>query len=41
MPPYRTLIVEDYEEFRQLLHSLLQKDTKYVLVGEALRRTVG
>lgn len=35
MPPYRTLIVEDYQEFRQLLHSTLQKDSKCVVVGEA------
>ena len=35
MPPCRALIVEDYEEFRQLLHSLLQKDTECVVVGEA------
>jgi DNA-binding NarL/FixJ family response regulator len=32
----RTLIVEDYEEYRQFLRLTLQKETELVVIGEAL-----
>ena len=35
MPPCRALIVEDYEEFRQLLHLLLKENSRCLIVGEA------
>jgi DNA-binding NarL/FixJ family response regulator len=35
MPALRTLIVEDYQVFRQLLRSMLQDKTDCVVVGEA------
>jgi DNA-binding NarL/FixJ family response regulator len=35
MPALRTLIVEDYEPFRQLLGLTLQDETDCVVVGEA------
>jgi DNA-binding NarL/FixJ family response regulator len=36
MLAFRTLIVEDYEEYRQFLRLTLLKETKFVVVGEAL-----
>lgn len=36
MPPVRTLIVEDYEEFRNFLRLTLQKEAQYVVIGEAV-----
>jgi DNA-binding NarL/FixJ family response regulator len=35
MPALRTLIVEDYEAFRQRLRLVLQDETDCVVVGEA------
>jgi DNA-binding NarL/FixJ family response regulator len=35
MPAFRTLIAEDYEEFRQLLRRTLLEDPQYVIVAEA------
>lgn len=32
----RTLIVEDYEQYRQFLRLTLQKETEFVVIGEAL-----
>ena len=36
MPPVRTLIVEDYEEFRKFLRLTLQEKTQCVVIGEAV-----
>jgi DNA-binding NarL/FixJ family response regulator len=36
MLAFRTLIVEDYEEYRQFLRLTLQKETEFVVIGEAL-----
>ena len=36
MPPVRTLIVEDYEEFRNFLRLTLQKEAQCIVVGEAV-----
>ena len=36
MPALRTLIVEDYEEFRRFIRSKLQQKTECVIVGECL-----
>ena len=35
MPALRTLVVDDYEEIRNLLSSMLQNNTECVIVGEA------
>jgi DNA-binding NarL/FixJ family response regulator len=35
MPALRTLIVDDHEELRKLLRSMLQTKTECVIVGEA------
>jgi DNA-binding NarL/FixJ family response regulator len=35
MPPIRTLVVDDYEDLRKLLRSMLQEKTDCVIVGEA------
>jgi DNA-binding NarL/FixJ family response regulator len=36
MPPARALIVEDHAEFRSLLRSTLQKESRCILIGEAV-----
>ncbi|HET6178789.1 MAG TPA: response regulator transcription factor [Candidatus Sulfotelmatobacter sp.] len=36
MPPVRTLIVEDHEEFRNLLRLTLQKEVQCIVIGEAV-----
>jgi DNA-binding NarL/FixJ family response regulator len=36
MLAFRTLIVEDYEEYRQFHRLTLQKETEFVVIGEAL-----
>ena len=36
MAPVRTLIVEDYDEFRNFLRLTLQKAAQYVVIGEAV-----
>jgi len=35
MPPLRTLVVDDHEDLRKLLRSMLQAKTECVVVGEA------
>jgi DNA-binding NarL/FixJ family response regulator len=35
MPPLRTLIVEDYEEFRNVLRLTLPKEDQCIVIGEA------
>jgi DNA-binding NarL/FixJ family response regulator len=35
MPSHRTLIVEDHEDLRVLLRSLLENETQCVVIGEA------
>jgi DNA-binding NarL/FixJ family response regulator len=35
MAAYRTLIVEDHEDIRKLLRSILENETQCVIVGEA------
>jgi len=35
MPAIRTLVVDDYEDLRKLLRSVLQEKTDCVIVGEA------
>ena len=36
MPPLRTLIVEDYEQFRNFLRFTLQKEAQCIVIGEAV-----
>jgi DNA-binding NarL/FixJ family response regulator len=36
MPSARTLIAEDYAEFRNLLRLTLQKETQCIVIGEAV-----
>jgi DNA-binding NarL/FixJ family response regulator len=36
MPPARTLIVEDYAAFRNLLALTLQKEARCIVIGEAV-----
>lgn len=36
MPPLRTLIVEDYEEFRNVLRLTLQEEAQCIVIGEAV-----
>jgi DNA-binding NarL/FixJ family response regulator len=36
MPPFSTLIVEDYADFRRILRTLLEEKTQCFVVGEAL-----
>jgi DNA-binding NarL/FixJ family response regulator len=36
MPPVRTLIVEDHEEFRNFLRSTLQEEAQCIVIGEAV-----
>jgi len=35
MPPLRTVVVDDHEDLRKLLRSMLQAKTECVVVGEA------
>lgn len=35
MPPFRTLIVDDYEDFRQFLRLMLQEKTQCEVIAEA------
>lgn len=35
MPPLRTLIVEDYDDFRRILRIMLEEKTPCLVVGEA------
>lgn len=35
MPPLRTLVVDDHEDLRKLLKSMLQAKTECVVIGEA------
>jgi chemotaxis response regulator CheB len=36
IPPVRTLIVEDHEEFRNFLRLTLQKEAQCIVIGEAV-----
>jgi DNA-binding NarL/FixJ family response regulator len=35
MAPFRTLIVEDFEDYRCLLRAILQQNTRCEVIGEA------